>query len=449
MNFAKITIKWAKRWKSPYCIPSLPQPIFMILYRIFIWLYPILAKLISPFNEKAKHWVNGQASVWEEIQTLSTQVKGPIIWVHCASYGEFEQGLPIISALKKTYPSHQIWVTFFSPSGYLHRKQDAHVDFISYLPLDGPTAAVKWMKLVQPKCIVFIKYEFWYFYLKIAAQQKIPTLLASAIFRPDQIFFKSYGGFYRKILNLFKGILVQDIASAKLIAPILNQTALSVSGDTRFDRVVEIAAAKEKIDWVSNLANGAWIVAGSTWEQDHAILGSVATSWDQLNWIIVPHHVDAASIKACQNHFPNAILLSTWLRNSSPKLEKPITLIVDQIGLLRNLYQHATIAYIGGGFTKGGIHNVLEAATFGLPVIWGPNDSKYQEAIGLRKANGGFQIKDTTTLKEALEKLLKEDAYCKATGDAAFNYVHANAGATQKTIDYIKEIYASPIGQRS
>ena len=145
----------------------------MILYRLFIWLYPIIANLISPFNEKAKQWVKGQASVWDEIQILSSQIKGPIIWVHCASYGEFEQGLPIITALKKNYPTHQIWVTFFSPSGYLHRKQDPNVDFVSYLPLDSPIAASKWMELVQPKCIVFVKYEFWYFYLKIAAQRKM------------------------------------------------------------------------------------------------------------------------------------------------------------------------------------------------------------------------------------------------------------------------------------
>ncbi len=414
----------------------------MILYRLFLWLYPIAAKLISPFNEKAKHWVNGQASVWDEIQTLSSQIKGSIIWVHCASYGEFEQGLPIIKALKKTYPSHQIWVSFFSPSGYLHRKHDPDVDFVSYLPLDSPNAATKWMELVQPKSIVFIKYEFWYYYLKVAAKNKIPTILASAIFRPDQIFFKPYGGFYRKMLQLFKGILVQDQSSKTLVAPILNHSALSISGDTRFDRVVEIAATKEAIEWISKLANVATIVAGSTWEQDHALVGSVAAKWNGLNWVIVPHHVDAAAIKACQKHFPNAVRLSEWLKQTTVKMEQPIVLIVDEIGLLRNLYQYANIAYIGGGFTKDGIHNVLEAAAFSKPVIWGPNDAKYQEAIGLRNANGGIKIEDETTLNQTIEKLLKDGAYCKNMGDAAANFVRSNAGATQKTIDLIKQIYA-------
>jgi len=418
----------------------------MILYRIFIWLYPILAKLISPFNEKAKQWVNGQAKVWDEIQTLSSQIRGPIIWVHCASYGEYEQGLPIISSLKNTYPTHQIWVSFFSPSGYIHRKNDPNVDFVSYLPLDSPTAAARWMELVQPKCIVFIKYEFWYYYLKIADQQNIPTFLASAIFRPDQIFFKYYGGFYRKMLSLFTSILVQDERSKKIITPLLKQTQLKISGDTRFDRVITIAAAKQSIEWVSRLANVKTIVAGSTWEQDHAMIGTVSDQWNQCNWIIVPHHVDAAAIKACQSHFTNSIRLSEWLTGSD-KMEKPVVLIVDQIGLLSNLYQYANIAYIGGGFTKDGIHNVLEAAVFGKPVLWGPNDSKYLEAIGLRNANGGIQIKDATSLKEAVENLLKDEAYCKGIGDAAAHYVQANAGATQKTIDCIKQIYVSPIDQ--
>ena len=227
----------------------------MILYRLFLLFYPILAKLISPFNEKAKYWVEGQQKVWDEVGVLCSQIKGPIIWVHCASYGEFEQGFPIISGLKKSYPTHQIWVTFFSPSGYLHRKQHPAVDFVSYLPLDSPSAAAKWMEMIQPKCIVFIKYEFWFYYLKLASVKKIPTFLASTIFRPDQIFFKFYGGFYRTMLQLFTGILVQDIHSKNLIAPLIKDTKLHVSGDTRFDRVLDIASAKIAINWIPRLAN--------------------------------------------------------------------------------------------------------------------------------------------------------------------------------------------------
>jgi 3-deoxy-D-manno-octulosonic-acid transferase len=422
----------------------------MILYRLFLLFYPILAKLISPFNEKAKHWVLGQQKVWEEVSVLSSQIKGPIIWVHCASYGEFEQGSPIISALKKTYPNHQIWVTFFSPSGYLHRKHHPDVDFVSYLPLDSPNAANKWMEMVQPKCIVFIKYEFWYYYLKHAAENKIPTFLAAAIFRPDQIFFKFYGGFYRSMLQLFTSILVQDIHSKNLIAPLLKDTYLNISGDTRFDRVLDIAATKKSIDWISRLANVKTIVAGSTWEDDHKIIGSVLEQFDQLeqcNWIIVPHNVDAASIKACRSRFTNAICLSEWLTQSNA-IEKPVVLIVDQIGLLSQLYQYADIAYIGGGFTKDGIHNVLEAAVFGKPVIWGPNDLKYPEAIGLRNAGGGIQIKDASSLNGIIHQLMNDASFSKETGDAALNYVQANAGATQKTIECIKQIYVSPIDQK-
>ena len=421
----------------------------MILYRLFLLFYPILAKLIRPFNEKAKHWIDGQQKVWDEISVLSSQIKGPIIWVHCASYGEFEQGSPIISALKKTYPTHQIWVTFFSPSGYLHRKPHPAVDFVSYLPFDSPSAATQWMEMVQPKCIVFIKYEFWYYYLKLAAVNKIPTFLASAVFRPDQIFFKFYGGFYRSMLQLFTGIFVQDIHSKNLIAPLLKDSHLQITGDTRFDRVLDIAATKKSIDWVSKLAKGKIIVTGSTWEDDHQIIGSVSAQCDQLeqcNWIIVPHHVDAASIKACQSHFKNAICLSEWLTQSD-LMEKPVVLIIDQIGLLSLLYQYADIAYIGGGFTKDGIHNVLEAAVFGKPVIWGPNDLKYPEAIGLRNAHGGIQIKDASTLNEKINQLLKDASFSKAIGDEALKFVQAHAGATQKTMDCIKQIYVSPIDQ--
>ena len=409
----------------------------------------MLAKLISPFNEKAKYWVEGQQKVWEEVSLLSSQINGPIIWIHCASYGEFEQGYPIISTLKKTYPTHQIWITFFSPSGYLHRKHHPDVDFVSYLPLDSPSTATKWMEMVQPKCIVFIKYEFWYYYLKLATLNKIPTFLASAIFRPDQIFFKFYGGFYRSMLQLFTSILVQDVHSKKLIAPLLKDTYLHVSGDTRFDRVLDIAITKSSIDWMSRLAPGKIIIAGSTWEDDHKIIGSVTEECDQLeqcNWIIVPHNVDLASIQACQTNFTNAICLSDWLTQSNT-MEKPKVLIVDQIGLLSHLYQYANVSYIGGGFTKDGIHNVLEAAVFGKPVVWGPNDSKYPEAIGLRNTKGGIQFNDTNSLKEALKKLLNDADFCKSTGAAALKYVQEHAGATQKTIEYIKQIFVSPINQ--
>jgi 3-deoxy-D-manno-octulosonic-acid transferase len=214
--------------------------------------------------------------------------------------------------------------------------------------------------------------------------------------------------------------------------------------------VLDIAAAKTSINWVSKLANIKTIVAGSTWEQDHKIIGSVLGHCDQLdqcNWIIVPHHVDAASIKACRSHFTNAICLSDWLSQSN-SMEKPMVLIVDQIGLLSQLYQYADIAYIGGGFTKDGIHNVLEAAVYGKPVIWGPNDTKYQEAIGLRYTNGGIRIKDTSSLNKTIKKILNDAIFSKTTGDAAFKYVQDNSGATLKTINYIKQIYVLPTNQK-
>jgi 3-deoxy-D-manno-octulosonic-acid transferase len=410
----------------------------MIVYQFFLRLYPILAYLISPFNEKAKQWVDGQAKVWDEINTLKTQIKQPLIWVHCASYGEYEQGLPIIDSIKSRYPSHQIWLTFFSPSGYVYRKKDAHAHFVTYLPFDGKKNARLFLETLQPSLIIFIKYEFWFHYLSIAKEKNIPTVLASALFRQGQIFFQFYGGFYKKILNLFSAILVQDQASEDLIKPLLSSTKVFITGDTRFDRVINTAATVTKFEWIQKLSNYKIIIAGSTWETDHTLLAKAANELEKLNWIIVPHHVDAASIAECKSHFPKAITLTALLA-SKQHFTLPTIIIVDQIGILRSLYQYAFISYVGGGFGKDGVHNVLEPAAFGKPVIWGKNDSKYREAIGLRNEGGGFSIQNAETLIEQI-KILKssEEAYTNTSKKAA-SYIIDHAGATEKTIEFLKE----------
>ncbi|NDD16047.1 MAG: 3-deoxy-D-manno-octulosonic acid transferase, partial [Chitinophagia bacterium] len=285
----------------------------MIVYQLFLKLYPIMADLISPFNEKARNWVNGQANVWHEINSLKSQIKQPLIWVHCASYGEYEQGLPIIDNLKLKYPSHQIWLTFFSPSGYVYRKKDANADFVTYLPFDGKKSASLFIETLNPSLIIFIKYEFWFYYLSIAKEKNIPTILASALFRKGQIFFQFYGGFYKKILNLFTAILVQDQASEDLIKPIISASKIYITGDTRFDRVINTAATVTKFEWIQKLSNYKIMIAGSTWETDHTLLAKAANEIEKLNWIIVPHHVDAASIAECKSHFPKAITLTALL----------------------------------------------------------------------------------------------------------------------------------------
>ncbi len=410
----------------------------MILYQFFLRLYPILAYLISPFNEKARTWVDGQAKVWDEINALSPKIKQPLIWVHCASYGEYEQGLPIIDSLKLKYSSHQIWLTFFSPSGYVYRKKDAHADFVTYLPFDNKKNASLFLETIKPSLIIFIKYEFWFNYLSIAKEKNIPTILASALFRKGQIFFKFYGGFYRKILNLFSAILVQDKASEDLIKPIIIASKIFITGDTRFDRVITTAATVTKFEWIQKLSNYKVIIAGSTWESDHLILAKTTLAFKKLNWIIVPHHVNAASIAECKSHFPKAITL-TELLASKQHFTLPTIIIVDQIGLLRSLYQYAYISYVGGGFGKDGVHNVLEPAAFGKPVIWGSNDSKYREAIGLRNEGGGFSIQNAEALIEQIQLLIGSEKDYSNTCSSSAQYIIDNAGATHKTIEYLKE----------
>ena len=410
----------------------------MYLYKVFLWLYPLIARFISPFNEKAKQWTVGQNEVWDQINELAPSIQQPITWIHCASYGEFEQGLPIIEKLKKEYPQHQIWLTFFSPSGYIHRKNDPAADFITYLPFDSVQNANQFLNLVQPKLIVFIKYEFWYYYLQEAKQQKIPTLLASAIFRPTQIFFQFYGGFYKKMLSLFTGILVQDKFSYDLIKNTQPNLNVEITGDTRFDRVVSNASTVTKFEWMNKLSPNKIIIAGSTWKEDHIILAKATLSFKKINWIIVPHHVDPTSINQCKLHFPSAITL-TELQNSHQHFTSPTIIIIDQIGILRNLYQYAFISYIGGGFGKEGVHNVLEPAAFSKPVIWGENDEKYIEAIGLRKAVGGFKIKSANELIVLIQALISNDQKHEEACSQARKYITHHAGATSKTIQFIKD----------
>jgi len=410
----------------------------MFLYKVFIWLYPLIARFISPLNEKAKQWIIGQNEVWDQINQLAPTIKQPIIWIHCASYGEFEQGLPIIEKLKSEYPHHQIWLTFFSPSGYIHRKNDPAADFITYLPFDSLKNASQFLNLVQPKLIVFIKYEFWHYYLQEAKQKNIPTLLVSAIFRPNQIFFQFYGGFYKKMLSLFTSILVQDKSSYDLIKNTLPNLSVEITGDTRFDRVVSTASTVTKFEWIQKMNADKIIIAGSTWEEDHTILAKACLSFKKINWIIVPHHVDPSSINQCKTRFPSAITL-TELQNSHQHFTSPTIIIIDQIGILRNLYQYAFISYVGGGFGKEGVHNVLEPAAFGKPVIWGENDKKYIEAVGLRKAVGGFKINSVNELIVLVQALVSnEDKYQEASAHAR-KYITQNAGATAKTMLFIKD----------
>lgn len=408
-------------------------------YLLFIRLYPLIAWLISPFNRKAALWVNGRKNLPEKIRIAFASNQDPVIWMHAASLGEFEQGLPIAEQLKKEYPGHRLLVTFFSPSGYENRKNHPIADWVFYLPMDSAVHAQKLIEYVQPQMAIFIKYEFWYYYLRTLHQQNIPVLLVSGIFRSNQLFFKPFGGFYRSLLQYFTHFFLQDEGSASLLKPYVSTERISVSGDTRFDRVIAIAAAANTFPAVANFANGhPLIIAGSTWSEDDKVLHHFAISNPEVKWIIAPHHIEEDRLHECLQFYPSSILYSTFISASEEVQKKASTLIIDNIGILSQLYQYATIAFIGGGFTSQGIHNTIEAAVFGKPVVFGPVFDKYLEAVELIETGGAATVETILTLEESFNAILQNKEKQDKMGKAAKNFVAAKAGATQKILHYIQ-----------
>jgi 3-deoxy-D-manno-octulosonic-acid transferase len=392
------------------------------------------------FNDKAKKWVTGRRQILQRLEKEITD-NNNLIWVHCASLGEFEQGRPVMEALKETYKTHKILLTFFSPSGYEAQKNYAGADWIFYLPLDGPRTAKKFLAITNPQLVVFVKYEFWYFYLKKIKYQKIPLLLISALFRKDMSFFKWYGRLQRKMLSRFDHLFVQNQSSKQLMDEIGLGTICSVSGDTRFDRVTAIASQFNPLHSVAQFINNQpCIVAGSTWPTDEQVLKEALSASHTGQWklIIAPHEINVKHIAALLTLFPEAMLFSTLQSTPNLAVNKNV-LLIDNIGMLSRLYKYGTIAYVGGGFSPGGIHNVLEAAVYGKPVIWGPAYKKYTEAIGLINANGGLVVNNSTALQKEIETLLEDDKKYQQIGENAYQYVQQNTGATKRILAFIQE----------
>ena len=357
--------------------------------------------------------------------------------MHCSSAGEFEQGKPVIEKLKKEYPQHRVLVSFFSPSGYEVAQNYPSADFITYLPLDTRENAEAFLKAVHPELIIFVKYEFWYHHLAAAAFHHIPILLISASFRKNQVFFKGYGGFFRQILFLFRHIFVQDNASQELLQN-NGLTHSRISGDTRFDRVKEITVNPPEIPWISSFIDTKQIiVAGSTWEGDEVMLANYMEINKVVKLILAPHEINKSHLYSLKEKFPNSLFYSTISSESDIRNDKNV-LIIDSVGLLSRLYKYGTITYVGGGFTKDGIHNILEAAVWEKPVIFGPNYKKYREAKELIEAGGGFSIAERQELKKLADKLFSNKQYLQAAGENARNYVLANTGATQKILQEIQ-----------
>lgn len=415
----------------------------MLIYRLFVWLYPLIARIIGLGNAKARLWVSGRKKLFERLSSAFYKNPYPVIWIHCSSLGEFEQGLPVLEGMKRSYPGHKILLTFFSPSGYEIRKNYQGADHIFYLPMDSPRNADRFLDIVQPSLVVFIKYEFWYYYLKEIRDREIPLLLVSGIFREGQPFFKWYGYLHRKMLTAFTCLLVQNAASARLLNSIGLRENVLISGDTRFDRVITIKNRFEPIPLIEQFCEGhATIVAGSTWTEDDEELDHFANTHPETRWIIAPHAIESERLEECLRLYKHSMLYSAYshaVENGIPIPERINVLIIDNMGMLSRLYHYATIGYIGGGFGDDGIHNILEAAVYRIPVIFGPVYDKYAEAEEMIDEGGAFVIEDALELEEQLQQLLQQKELYQKAAAAAGDYVQAKAGATEKVLGFIQE----------
>lgn len=422
----------------------------LFFYNIFLILFKVGVRIAALFNTKARKWVYGRKGIWQKLESevgsrkSETRNQGQedeypkIIWVHCASLGEFEQGRPLIEKLRAQSTGYKILLTFFSPSGYEIRKDYKGVDWVFYLPMDGPQNARRFLAIVNPSLVVFVKYEFWYYYLKEIKQHPIHLLLISALFRENSAFFKWYGALQRKMLSFFDHLFVQDERSKELLASIGLPHKTSIAGDTRFDRVIETAEQFTPIPAIEQfIQNSKTIVAGSTWPGDEQVLQKTMAAINDrsLKLIIAPHEINKEHIAAIQHLFPHSILFSDLTNENSRPLN---VLIIDNIGMLSRLYNYASIAYIGGGFGKG-IHNTLEAAVYGKPVLFGPAYYKFREAIGLINAGGARSINNAEECITAINRLIKDDDVYSNTCKKARDYVYANRGATQEIMNYIQE----------
>jgi 3-deoxy-D-manno-octulosonic-acid transferase len=427
-----------------------------LLYHIFLHLYPLAAKLISPWNAKAQKWVlgrkNWQSTIAGCLQTGARNAEalgkatnkqpnqGRTIWVHCASLGEFEQGRPLIESIRHQYPNNKIIISFFSPSGYEVQKNYAMADHVFYLPMDGAANAKDFLELIQPQLVIFVKYEYWLYYLTKIQDQKIPLLMVSGIFRKDQAFFKWYGGFYQKMLAPFTHFFVQNNNSLQLIQQ-LGFANASLAGDTRFDRVLNIRQQFVALPAIEAfVGQHPTIVAGSTWTEDDEELDHYINTHPNIRCIVAPHDVDPERIEECKKLYKHSILYSEWVALADPASKADCnTLIIDNVGMLSRLYHYATIALVGGGFTADGVHNVLEPAVFGKPIVHGPEFDKYQEAVDLVQAGAAFDFDDALDLEALLDELLEDGEKYANAAKAAANYVQQQTGATQMIMQFIQK----------
>ncbi|MGC4040493.1 MAG: glycosyltransferase N-terminal domain-containing protein [Flavobacterium sp.] len=407
----------------------------LFLYNIVVILASQIVKILALFSPKMKLFVNGRKTVF---QTLKDKIKrdDKTIWFHAASLGEFEQGLSVMEKIKTHYPNHKIIVTFFSPSGYEVRKNNTIADITVYLPLDTKSNAQQFLKLAHPDLVFFIKYEYWPNYLNELQEQSVKTYLISGIFREKQAFFKWYGGFYRNALKAFDYFFVQN-ESSKLLLQKLGFNNVKISGDTRFDRVAAILERDNSLDFIEQFKdNTTTIVIGSSWPKDESLLVDYINKTNEnVKFIIAPHNIKTEQIQELKNSITKKTILFSEKENTD--LSVYDVLIVDTIGILTKIYSYADIAYVGGGFGNPGVHNILEPATFGIPIIVGPNFSHFAEAVALVHQQGCISISNQSGLNDAFSNLISNDDIRHEKGHICSTFVQMNKGATDSILKHI------------
>ena len=402
----------------------------LLIYNIGINLYFCAIYVASFFNKKAKLWLTGRNNVIYKKFEKS-------LWFHFASLGEFEQGRPLLEQVRKNQPEIKIVVTFFSPSGYEIRKNTPLADAVYYLPLDTAANAREFIEAINPEAAIFTKYEYWYHYFNELHKNEIPLYVISGIFRPGQVFFKWYGGLHRKMLGFVTYFFVQDTTSKELLQT-LGISNVEVSGDTRFDRVWANAQHPTELPAINQFKNDHKLfIAGSTWPDDEALVATLVKDYADWKFIFAPHEIGEDKIEKLIGLLPlNSVIRYSQIEGNQLSLNNYQTLIIDNIGMLSSLYQYADVAFIGGGFGAG-IHNTLEAAAFGLPVIFGPNYDKFKEAKDLISIKGGYSINDEPELKATVAYITEDIQRYNETCLAVKDYVKENTGATKTIADHI------------
>jgi len=406
-----------------------------LMYNFIVLLAAATVKILAFFSPKMKLFVEGRKNVFK---TLNEKIKAndKTIWFHAASLGEYEQGLPVMEQIRAKYPNHKIVLTFFSPSGYEIRKNNAVADVTVYLPLDTIFNAKKFVALTHPELVFFIKYEYWPNYLKVLKQADIKTYLISGIFREKQAFFKWYGGFYRNALKTFDFFFVQNESSKKLLQSIGHQN-VKISGDTRFDRVVSILERDNSLDFIEAFKNNqTTIVIGSSWPKDENLLVTFINQCsNKVKFIIAPHNIKADQMGNLKAQLAKPTVLFSEKEGKS--LSDYTVFIIDTIGILTKIYSYANIAYVGGGFGHPGVHNILEPATFGVPIVIGPNYSHFAEATALVNMEGCITIATQEQLNDALDNLIMNADIRHEKGHICETFVQMNKGATAVILNHI------------